>query len=136
MGTTQLHIAIVEDHPVLQDALRELVERLPEVAGCTVLVSAEAALAELERSVPDLILIDLSLPGMDGISLIAELRKRFPALPCAILSGHDSRSYVGQAFAAGASGYLLKGDPVEIERGIAAILAGERYLSEGLKQPA
>lgn len=133
MVTTQLHIAIVDDHPVVQEAIREYVERLPRVARCTVLASAEAALAEIGRSMPDPMLIDLSLPGMDGIALITELRKRLPELPCAILSGHDSRSYVGQAFAARAAGYMLKGDPIEIERGIDAILAGGRYLSEELK---
>jgi DNA-binding NarL/FixJ family response regulator len=136
MHAMSLRVAIVEDHPVLRDVLREYVERLPQVAHCTVAPSAEAALADLETSVPDLMLIDLSLPGMDGIALISELHRRLPELPCAILSGHDSRSYVGQAFAAGALGYLLKGDPVEIERGIAAMLAGERYLSDGLKSPA
>lgn len=134
MSKTQLHVGIVEDHPVLQEAIREFVERLPRVSGCTVLASAEAAIEEVKRSPPDLMLIDLSLPGMDGIALVRELGRLCPALPCAILSGYRSQDHVGQALAAGAHAYLLKGDPLEIERGIDAMLAGERYLSEGLGQ--
>lgn len=132
----RLRVLIVEDHPVLQEVIREHVARLPRVEACSVVPSAEAALKVFEQWTPDLMLIDLSLPGMNGIALIAELRKRHGYLHCAILSGHVSQSYVRQALAAGAQAYLLKGDPEEIERGIEAIVAGESYLSPGLKLPA
>lgn len=127
-----LRVSIVEDHPVLRSVLLEYISRLPDVVNCTVAASAEAALEALNGDRPDLMLIDLSLPGMNGIELISELRKSFPDLPCAILSGHRSQTYVGKALAAGANGYLLKGDPLEIERGMRAILAGERYVSKSL----
>ena len=135
-GMTPIRVLIVEDHPVLQEVLREHIARLPRVAACGVAPSAEAALAMFEQWAPDLMLVDLSLPGMNGIALIAELRMRYGFLQCAILSGHVSQAYVRQALAAGAQAYLLKGDPGEIERGIDAIVAGKPYLSEGLKQPA
>jgi DNA-binding NarL/FixJ family response regulator len=129
---SELRVWVVEDHPVLRDVLVEFIERLPQVAQCMASDSAEAALASIGRSVPDLMLIDLSLPGMSGIDLVRELRKVHPDLRCVILSGHRSGGYVNNALAAGANGYLLKGDPLEVERGIEAILAGQQYVSRGL----
>lgn len=131
MKNGNLRVVLVEDHPVLQEVLREFVGQLAE--ECKVMPDAETALAELETGEPDLMLVDLSLPGMDGIELIKVIRRRYPDLPCAILSGHRSQVYVAKALAAGANAYLLKGDPVEIERGIKAMLAGNRYLSEELR---
>jgi DNA-binding NarL/FixJ family response regulator len=129
---TPLRISIVEDHPVLREVLQEFLERLPGVELVCVSASAEAALADLDGKAPDLMLIDLSLPRMSGIELIRELRQRVPGMRCAILSGHRSPVYVRQALEVGADGYLLKGDPMEIERGIAAIVAGKRYVSPEL----
>jgi CheY-like chemotaxis protein len=98
--------------------------------------SAETALAGIEGDggLPDLILIDLSLPGMSGIDLIRRLHALHPELRCAILSGHRSPTYVGQALAAGAMGYILKGDPLEISRGIDAIVRGGRFVSADLTE--
>jgi two-component system response regulator DesR len=61
-------------------------------------------------------------------------RLRQPDLRCTILSGHRSPAYVRQALEVGANGYLLKGDPAEIERGLQAILAGKRYVSPDLRE--
>src|SRR5262245_47476892 len=132
----QLRVMLVEDHAILRDVLIDYVARLPQVHSCTAQPTAEAALTKLrelngEKS-PDLLLIDLSLPGMSGIELIREIKRSRPGMRCAILSGHRSASYAAEAMAAGAKGYLLKGDPHEIERGIHAIFKGERYVSSGL----
>jgi len=118
---------------VLRDVLQEYIGRLPGVVLCVVSANAEDALDEFDGSMPDLMLIDLSLPRMSGIDLIRELHLRQPDLRCAILSGHRSPAYVRQAMGVGAHGYLLKGDPMEIERGLQAILAGKRYVSPDLR---
>lgn len=128
-----LRVSLVEDHPVLRDVLQEYIGRLPGVELCVVSANAEDALDEFDGSMPDLMLIDLSLPRMSGIDLIRELHLRQPDLRCAILSGHRSPAYVRQAMEVGAHGYLLKGDPMEIERGLQAILAGKRYVSPDLR---
>jgi DNA-binding NarL/FixJ family response regulator len=80
-----------------------------------------------------MVLIDISLPQMSGTELIAVLRARWPALSCLILSGHKEASYVEQGLAAGAQGYILKGNTAELKEGIAAVLAGHRYLSASLR---
>jgi DNA-binding NarL/FixJ family response regulator len=129
----KLVVGIVEDHSILREILLAYVGGLPQVKECTAAASAEKALDDIEASTPDVMLVDLSLPGMSGIELVAELRKRRPGLKCGILSGHKSARYVGQAFAAGAKAYMLKGDPLEIDRGLEAIAAGQRYVSNGLE---
>jgi DNA-binding NarL/FixJ family response regulator len=128
-----LRVSLVEDHPVLRDVLQEYIGQLPGVELCVVSANAEDALAEFEGSMPDLMLTDLSLPRMSGIELIRELHLRQPDLRCAIISGHRAPAYVRQAMDAGADGYLLKSDPMEIERGLQALLAGERYVSSELR---
>jgi DNA-binding NarL/FixJ family response regulator len=128
-----LRVSLVEDHPVLRDVLQEYIGRLPGVELCVVSANAEDALDRFDGSMPDLMLIDLSLPRMSGIDLIRELHLRQPDLRCAILSGHRSPVYVRQAMEVGAHGYLLKGDPMEIERGLQAILAGKRYVSPDVR---
>jgi DNA-binding NarL/FixJ family response regulator len=128
-----LRVSLVEDHPVLRDVLQEYIGRLPGVELCVVSANAEDALDRFDGSMPDLMLIDLSLPRMSGIDLIRELHLRQPDLRCAILSGHRSPVYVRQAMEVGAHGYLLKGEPMEIERGLQAILAGKRYVSPDVR---
>lgn len=128
----KLNVALVEDHSALRDILVEYIGSLPQVERCAAVKSAEQALESIPENAPDLMFIDLSLPGMSGIELIALLRTRYPGLLCAILSGHKGRSYVRQAMAAGANAYILKGDAGEIERGLDAMLAGRTYVSQGV----
>jgi DNA-binding NarL/FixJ family response regulator len=132
----ELRVMLVEDHADLRDILLDFMNMLPQVASCATSASAEAALAKLDAggaaAAPDLMLIDLSLPGMNGIELIRTLHESYPGVRCMILSGHRSSAYASQALAAGAEGYLLKGDPLEIERGIHAAMKGERYVSSSL----
>ena len=140
MNHLHLRIALVEDHGPLREILLEYITDLPSVASCYAFSNAEVALETLfdnrQEPPPDLMLIDLSLPGMSGIELIRELRVLYPQLCCAILSGHRSPGYAGQAFAAGAMGYILKGDPTEIERGIEAVTHGERFVSRAVTEPS
>lgn len=133
-GEGGLHVYLVEDHPVLRGVLCEYISSLPAVSKCTTAPDAESALVELDNLRPDFILVDLSLPGMNGVELIRELRRAHPDLPLAILSGHRSLAYARDAFAAGADGYLLKGDMDEIEQGMRTIRAGQRYVSAGLSR--
>jgi DNA-binding NarL/FixJ family response regulator len=127
-----LYVFLVEDHDILRDVLGEYIRNLPAVAKCVTASNAETALEGLAGDLPDLMLIDLTLPGMNGIELVRKLRRAYPQMPLAILSGHDSLSNAHDALEAGANGYLLKGDMEEIVRGMEAIRAGSRYVSEGL----
>jgi DNA-binding NarL/FixJ family response regulator len=130
---SSLFVFLVEDHALLRGVLQEYISSIAAVGRCAAAANAESTLEVLkDGELPDFMLIDLSLPGMNGIELVRELREAHPKLSLAILSGHRSLKYARDALAAGADGYLLKGDLDEIERGIHAIRHGRHYVSEGL----
>ena len=95
---------------------------------------AAAQQASGQESFPDLMLVDVSLPTMNGITLVAIVHKKYPDLPCLMLSGHDKLTYVRRALSAGARGYVTKDTPLLIVEGISRVLAGEIYLSENLRE--
>jgi len=96
--------------------------------------TAEAALQRLRTLLIDLVLVDVALPTMNGIDLVAMLHTQIPDLPCLILSGHNEIDYVRRALTAGARGYIIKGNPLSIVAAIKRVLAGEIYLSEELRR--
>jgi DNA-binding NarL/FixJ family response regulator len=128
-GEAMIRIFIVDDHPVMRKVLRSLLEREPDLTVCGEAATAQAALVHADQSEPDLVLIDVSLPGMSGIELARELKARHPNLPLAMFSGHNTESHVDQAFQAGVSGYILKERANELPLAIRQIMRGERYLS-------
>jgi DNA-binding NarL/FixJ family response regulator len=83
---------------------------------------------------PDLVLVDISLPGMSGVDLLTELRRRYPDLPCLIVSAHSHPSYAQQVLDRGARGYVAKEEATAIIEAIKLVLKGEIYLSEGIRQ--
>lgn len=128
------NIYIVEDHPLMQRMLREVVNRLPNLYVSGVAASAQEALEQIPPTGIDLVLVDVSLPDLNGIELVRALHAQQPALPCLMLSGHQESSYVQRALAAGARGYIAKGNPLELRDAIEHVLQGGTYLSESLRQ--
>jgi DNA-binding NarL/FixJ family response regulator len=101
-------IFIVEDHQVMREAYQMLLEMEPDLEVCGTAATGEDALSALKATQPDLMLVDVSLPGMSGIELVQQLQTRYPALPTLVISGHDETVYAEQALRAGAKGYLDK----------------------------
>jgi DNA-binding NarL/FixJ family response regulator len=132
-GRMSSNVYIVEDNDRMRALLRDWIDELPGLSVCGAASTAETALEELPELDADLAVIDMSLPAMGGIELVAALREQRPEMRCLILSGHNERSYVERALAAGAQGYLLKGEPAEIENAITKVLSGEQYLSASLR---
>jgi len=133
LGTTQtkpVRLAIVDDHPLVRDGLRA---RLSVVAGLEVIGEAASGAQALELAaaqLPDLMLIDVGMRGMNGIELATVLRQRHPAVKVLMLSMYDNREYVLSAIRAGARGYVLKESPTEeILAAIGAVCAGGTYFS-------
>ncbi len=126
-------LLIVEDHPVARQTLCQFLERFPDLKVAGIAATAEDALKKLSDSANyDLLLIDVSLPRMSGIELIGAVKKIAPDSRCLMLSGHDDVTYVNRALAAGARGYLLKGNPDELMTGIREVLAGKTFVSADL----
>jgi DNA-binding NarL/FixJ family response regulator len=126
---TMMHILLVDDHPIVRHGIRViLLDRLPgSVVGEA--GTAEEALAKVNASDWDVVMADLSLPGMSGIDLIKQLRRMKPGLPTLAVSMHPAAQFARRAVSAGAIGYLTKDSPPEeFVRAIEDARRGRRYL--------
>lgn len=124
-----VRLLIVEDHPLMRETLAQLVGTLPGVEFCGTAASAEEALASLDAVLPDVALVDVSLPGMNGLELVEEIGRRSPATRCVMLSAHASRQYAERAMRAGARGYVVKSRPSTIRNALTRVLEGESFYS-------
>lgn len=130
-------VLIVEDHALMSQMLSRLLRERAQMEVWAVVETAEAALAALAagsdgagaRALPDIALIDVSLPGMSGIALLAELCDRYPDLPCLMVSAHQDQSYVKRAMANGARGYVPKGDAFALLEAVRRVLGGEERVA-------
>ena len=123
-------VFLVEDNRFVADAVDGLLKTYADVELAAVARTGEEALAMLPGVTAEVALIDLALPGINGIEVVAAIVKARPELPCIILSAHREENYITQALAAGARGYITKELPLAIVEGIERVLAGEVYLSE------
>lgn len=122
-------IYVVDDNEYVREALVMLIEDEADLEVCGTSETAAEALVHIPDAHPNLILVDLALPGMNGIELIERLLALDPVLCCAVVSGHAEPEYAAQALAAGARGYIRKGEPQDILAGIRHVLSGEVYVS-------
>jgi DNA-binding NarL/FixJ family response regulator len=107
--TPKIKVMVVEDQPQILKSLLKLLNESPEVEVIASALSGEAALAELTRVRPDVILQDLGLPRMSGIEVTREVKTRWPSVEVLVFTVFDEEEKVIEAVKAGASGYLLKG---------------------------
>lgn len=128
------HVYIVEDHDSLRQLLTTYIDSLPGLAVRGAASSGEQALAELADEPADLLVVDLSLPHMSGTDVVRTARSRWPDMRCIILSAHMGSEYVERALAAGAQGYVRKGDPGELQTAIRCVLEGRVYTGETVPQ--
>jgi DNA-binding NarL/FixJ family response regulator len=101
-------ILVVDDHPLMREGVAQWIQRAPELEVCGQAESATEALALVVKLKPDLVLVDISLPGRNGLELIKDLGVLQPGLPVLVLSMHDESLYAGRALRAGARGYVMK----------------------------
>lgn len=128
--THPIRVLVVDDHSVVREGIRHVLEGAEEFR-----LVAEAATGTegLERAVserPDVVLLDLSMPGGSGLHVVRELRARLPNTRVLILSVHDDREYVLESVRVGAHGYLRKdSSPADIRHAIRAVHAGDSFFS-------
>jgi DNA-binding NarL/FixJ family response regulator len=124
-------IFIVEDHPVFREGLAHMVNHEEDLTVCGEAGDAEDALEEIARLKPDLVLVDISLPGQSGLELIKALRLRNGGIKLLVVSMHDEALYADRVLRAGGDGYIMKQeDPDEIIHAIRDVLEGHIYVSE------
>ena len=123
-------ILIVDDHPLFRKGLRELIEREPGWSVCDEAANAAQAMRLVEETKPDLVIVDITLAGTNGIDLIKNLASQIAELPLLVISMHDESLYAERAIRAGAMGYVMKDEPPKtVKAAIRRVLAGEMYLS-------
>lgn len=126
-------ILLVDDHPFVREGIRAF---LSATAGCSIAGEAatgDEALQLAERLQPNFILLDINLPGTNGLEIIGKLRKQVPQAKILVLTVHNSREYVLHVARSGAHGYILKeAPPAELIEAMRAIQAGETYFSEAV----
>src|ERR1043165_2717632 len=127
---TVIRIAIVDDPPLFRKGLEQLINSHGGFAVRAEAADAAAAMDVIRSVALDLAIVDLSLPGANGIELIKNIRAEFPKLPVLILSMHDESLYALRALRAGAQGYVMKQEALENVIGaIREVLAGRPFLS-------
>ena len=133
-GIEIIKIIIVDDHPIVSDGIRQLIEREDDMSVYLAVQDAESALKGIEKHSPDLIIVDISLKGAaNGIDLIKGVKKRYPRIKSLVLSMHDENLYAERAIKAGAKGYIMKNDLTDnIIKAIRKIMDGNLYLSENI----
>jgi DNA-binding NarL/FixJ family response regulator len=124
-------VFIVDDHAMFRDGLRQVINLEPDMAVSGDAPGAEQALADIQRSQPHLVIVDISLPGMSGIELIKTIKRDYEDLPVLVVSMHAESLYAERALRAGAMGYVMKSEPAgTLLAAIRKVLRGEVHVSE------
>jgi DNA-binding NarL/FixJ family response regulator len=126
-------IVIVDDHPLFRKGLEEMIHSDGSFAVCGEAGNAGEAMDVIRKLDPDLAIVDISLPGANGIELIKNIRVEFPNLPILVLSMHDESLYALRALRAGAGGYVMKHEAMaNVIQAIREIFYGRPYLSPAM----
>jgi len=130
-----IRLLIVDDHELVRVGLREILADYPEINIVGEAGNGETALRLSRETWPDVVLLDICMPGLSGLETTRRLKKSRPSLAVIILSIHDSAPYPERLMQAGASGYLTKGCPVnELVRAIRTVARGGRHIGSAIAQ--
>jgi len=133
----KLKVMIVDDHPVVRKGLQMCLARQDRIKIVGEACDGDEALRKARELAPDIILMDISMPGMNGLAVTELLRKEVPNVKVLILTMHNNREYIFRIIQAGAHGYVSKGAaPDELVRAIQAVCDGEPFFSPEVARAA
>ena len=131
--SSPIRVIIAEDHTLVREGTREILEREQDIQVVGEAARGDDAVRQALEHNPDVLLMDMRMPGMNGIEATREVSAQAPSVKVLILSAHEDEDYVREALAVGASGYLLKTAPGrELVEGIRAVASGSTILSPEL----
>jgi two-component system response regulator NreC len=131
----KVRILIADDHDVVRSGLRALLRTSPEFSIVGEAVDGEEAVRLSEKTKPDVVIMDVSMPNMDGIAATRIIKERLPEVKVIILTVHEDEEYAYQILRAGASGYVLKNaGKKDIFNAIDSAMSGERFFSPGISK--
>lgn len=129
----KIRLVLADDHSLLREALRSLLEREPDLEVVGEADNGRAALEAVQRLRPDILLLDIAMSELNGMETAARMKARFPQVKIIALSGYSDKRYVLEMIKAGASGYVIKSAAGgELVRAIRAVSAGRKYFSPEL----
>lgn len=127
-------VFLVDDHPILRQGLVQLINMEADLAVCGEAEDSPHAFSSVCELIPDVVVVDISLRGGNGIELVKNIKARFPEMPILVLSMHDESLYAERALRAGSRGYVMKEEATEkVLVAIRKVVAGEIYLSERMQ---
>lgn len=127
-------VLVVDDHPLMRQGLSLLINQQQDMQVCAEAEEAQAAMQALAQKKPDIVILDISLNGPDGLELLKSIRVSHPDLPVLILSMHDEAIYAERALRARANGYIMKQEATEkVLVAMRRILNGDIYLSDRMQ---
>lgn len=130
-----IRLIIVDDHLLVRAGVRLLLENLPDFQIVAEAGNGLDALQLIGKHLPDIVLLDIALPGLNGLDVTERVKNEFPTVRVLLLSMHNSEEYVLRAMRLGAAGYLLKDTgPAELELALRAVARGESYLSPAISR--
>jgi two-component system nitrate/nitrite response regulator NarL len=133
---TSLKVLIADDHPLMLQGIRRALEASEDIDVVGEARSGEEALALVERRNPDLVLMDLHMPGLHGLECVAEIKRRWPDIKTVVISASDDHATIDSALLAGASAYILKSvSPMDIPSVLRQASAGAVYHVPSVPRP-
>ena len=130
-GARKKTVFLVDDHPIVRQGLTLLINQEPDLAVCGEAEEMHSAVVAILAARPDILIVDISLNGPDGLELLKNIRIKLPRLPVLILSMHDESIYAERALRVGANGYIMKQEATDkVLVALRRILSGEIYVSE------
>jgi DNA-binding NarL/FixJ family response regulator len=128
-------VFVVDDHPVFREGLVTIIQQMPHLHVCGEASNATQAFEGISRLNPDLVLMDISLPGKSGLELLQDVHALKPDLPVLVISMHDESLYAERVLRAGGRGFIMKHeDPKEIALAINKVLKGHVYASSRIAE--
>lgn len=131
----EIRLLIADDHTIIREGLRKLLENEPGLQVVGEATDGREAVIKAQDLLPDIVLLDLSMPGLHGIEATRQIARRLPKTKVLILSMHKNEAYVLQALQAGASGYILKDSASEeVVSALRCVFRGDSYLSPSISR--
>jgi len=125
-----IKVLLADDHSIVREGLRRIIEESEEMEVIAEADEGRAAIQLAQEKLPDIAVVDISMPGLDGLEVVSQLKVYRPELPIIILTMHEEEQYVVRAIEAGAMGYVTKRSaPEQLVKAIRQVMDGTRYLT-------
>jgi DNA-binding NarL/FixJ family response regulator len=134
-ATRPVRVVLADDHDLVRSGIKALLSMIKDVQVIAEARNGQELITLTEELMPDVVMTDISMPGMDGIAAIAHLNKSCPQVKLLVLSMYDTVDFVKRAVSSGACGYLMKdAPPYELEQAIRSVMATGTYFSPAIAQ--